>query len=158
MNTLILYATKHGATEKCVKTLSTELTGDVVSCNIKKEAVPDLKEFDSIIVGGSIYAGMIQKGIKAFCDNNATILSTKKTGFFVCGMSTGEAARKQLDLVFSQPLLSHATAKEFFGGEVILKKMNFFEKLIMKKIGKIDKDFNNILPDNIKKFAIEMNA
>lgn len=35
MNTLIVYATKYGCTEKCTSLLSKKLTGKVELCNLK---------------------------------------------------------------------------------------------------------------------------
>ncbi|PKM94851.1 MAG: flavodoxin [Firmicutes bacterium HGW-Firmicutes-1] len=157
MKVLIVYATKHGSTEKCAKLLAEGLEGTVVLRNIKKEQVADAESFDKIIVGGSIYAGTIQKQIKEFCSKNEELLKNKKTGYFICGMTEGEKGKNQLDLVFSSELLDKASAKDNFGGEVIFNKMGFLERTIIKKVAKLDKDYSNILENNIKEFAKAMN-
>lgn len=57
----------------------------------------------------------------------------------VCGMLI-DKSETELNNSFPQELLSSATAKEFFGGEFIFKKMNPLDKLIVNKVTKINKD------------------
>ncbi|PKM52630.1 MAG: flavodoxin [Firmicutes bacterium HGW-Firmicutes-7] len=156
MKVLVLYATKHGATENCAKLLAEALEGNVALCNIKKEKV-DATSYDKIIIGGSIYAGSIQKEIKNFCAVNEELLKGKKTGYFICGMTEGEKGKDQLKAAFSSELLNNASAMDNFGAEVILSKMGFFERTIIKKVAKLEKDYSNILKENIKEFAKAMN-
>ncbi len=155
MKTLIVYGTKHGSVEKCSKLLKDKLSGEVITINIRNENVPDLSEFGNVIIGGSIYAGQIQKEIKSFCIKNVGQLKSKRIGLFICGLS-GDKFEVQLNNAFPKELISVAIAKEFFGGEVVYGKMNFFEKFIMKKITKTDKDFSNLLEENIDELAKSM--
>lgn len=166
MRTLIIYGSKHGATERCSKALKNKLRGEVVIVNIKKDTVPDLNSFESIVIGGSIYAGRIQKEIREFTFKNANILKSKKIGLFVCCMSEGEKAISQLNESLPIELVSMATAKEHFGGGFTFSKMNFFEKFIIKMVSKkqknaalvnMNKDILNIHEDNINRFAQLMN-
>ena len=96
--------------------------------------------------------GQIQKEIKSFCLKNLAVLKDKRVGLFICGMNDKDV-NKQLSNLFPEELLTNAIAKEYFGGEVIFKKMNFFEKFVMKKVAKTDKDVSKLLEDNINKFA-----
>ncbi len=157
MNTLIVYATKYGCTENCVKDLAKKLTGKVVYFNLKSGNAPDLSQYDKIIVGGSIYIGRIQKEVSDFCSKNLDGLKTKKTGFFICCMRDGAIAESELNDAFPKELLAAAAAKDCFGGEFIFSKMNFLDKLIVKKVSKINKDTSNILTENINSFASIMN-
>ncbi|MDR3594948.1 flavodoxin domain-containing protein [Clostridium sp.] len=155
MKTLIVYGTKHGSAEKCCKLLKNKISGEVITINIKIENVPDLSTFDNVIIGGSIYAGQIQKEIKNFCLKNIETLKSKRVGLFICGLS-GDKFEEQLNNAFPKELASCAIAKEFFGGEFIFKNANFLEKFIMKKIAKTDKDSSNLLEENISKLAKSM--
>jgi menaquinone-dependent protoporphyrinogen oxidase len=152
VRTLIIYATKHGCTEKCSKLLKDKLQGDIVLVNIKKDSVPDINLFDNIIVGGSIYIGQIQKEIKNFCVKNISILKGKRVGLFICGMN-GKEVPTLLKNYFPEELLSSSIAREYFGGEFIFKNMNFFERFIIKKIAKSDKDSSTLSKETINKFA-----
>jgi menaquinone-dependent protoporphyrinogen oxidase len=153
MKTLIIFASKHGCTENCSHLLKDKLNGEVKIVDIKKVSIPEMTEFDNIIVGGSIYMGRIQKGINNFCLVNSSTLLNKKLGFFTCGMSENDIAEKQIKTSFPEELLTNAVAKAHFGGEFIFKKMNFFERFIVKKISKINKDISKISKENINKFA-----
>ena len=166
MKTLIVYGSKHGNTEKLSKALKDKLNGHVVIVNIKKDVVPNLNSFDNIIIGGSIYAGRIQKEIREFCYKNATLLESKKIGLFVCCMSEGEKAISQLNNSLPSELISMAKVKEHFGGGFTFSKMNFFEKYVIKIVSKkeknaikinINKDILNIYEENINRFAELMN-
>lgn len=157
MNTLIVYSTKYGCTEKCAGILSERLEGKVDMCNLRENNVPNLTQYDKVIIGGSIYMGRIQKEVSEFCTANLAALIGKKTGFFICCMRDGEEAKAHIKDAFPQELLTNAVAAEYFGGEFIFKKMNFMERMIVKKVSKIDKDTSNISEENIDKFAQLMN-
>ena len=152
MKTLIIYGTKYGTTEKCSKLLKDKLKGEVVMVNIKKESLPDIMAFDNIIIGGAIYMGQIRKEIKNFCIENLNKLKDKRIGLFICGMNEKDV-ETQLENVFPKALISSAIVKDSFGGAVVFKKMNFFERFIMKKVSKNDKDVSKISEENINKFA-----
>lgn len=156
MKTLIVYGTKHGCTEKCSKLLKDKLTGEVVTINIEVDTVPDITSFDNIIIGGSIYAGKIQNKINEFCDKNLNALKEKKIGLFICGMQKDNVT-DQINNSFPEDLLTHAVAKESFGGELILKMMNPLEKLIIRLVSKTKKDISDISLENITIFAKLMN-
>ena len=153
MKTLIIYASKYGCTEKCINLLKDKLHGEVEIVDIKKESIPEITLFDNIIVGGSIYIGRIQKEISQFCLNNISMLEKKNLGFFICCMNENEIAEKQINTSFPGVLLKNAVATGWFGGEFTFKKMNFLEKLIIKKISKTNKDSSKVLQGNIDKFA-----
>jgi len=157
MKTLIVYGTKYGCTEGCAKDLAKKLSGDTELCNIKNSRPSDLEKYEKVIIGGSIYMGKIQKEITDFCEANKGLLMEKTIGLFICSMREGEMAQEELISSFPKELWDRAITKENFGGEFIFKKMSFLDKLIVKKVSKIDKDTSNILNNNIIKFAEIMN-
>lgn len=158
MNTLIVYTSKYGCTEKCAGLLSKELNDKVDIINLKNAGDIDISKYDKVIIGGSIYIGRIQKEVTEFCSKNLDKLKEKGIGLFICGMQEGEAINTELNQNFPSELLNMAAAKEYLGGEFIFDKMNFMEKLIVKVVSKVSSNKSNILKDNIHKFAQEMNA
>lgn len=158
MNALIAYSSKYGCTKKCVDLLHKELNGNVEIINLQISKNIDLSKYDKIIIGGSIYMGMIQKEVKEFCNNNLEILKEKQTGLFICGMQEGESITTEINENFPKELLEASLIKEHFGGEFTFSKMKFFEKMIVKMISKTSSDKSNILKDNINKFALKMNS
>lgn len=158
MNTLIVYASKYGCTEKCVELLSKELTGNVDIVNLKKAKDINLSNYEKIIIGGSIYVGRIQKEVTQFCLNNLNLMKEKRIGLFICCMQEGDSLNTELEQNFNTELLKVAVAKESFGGEFNIDKMNFMEKFIVKKIANVTSNKSNILESNIHKLAQTMNA
>ena len=158
MNTLIVYASKYGCTEKCAELLSKELNGEVDIINLKRIRDIDISKYEKIIIGGSIYIGKIQKEVTVFCLKNLDKLMEKRIGLFICGMQEGDTINTELNQNFNPVLIKIADAKECFGGEFILDKMNSMEKFIVKKISKVTSNKSNILKENILKFAQAMNS
>lgn len=156
MSILIVYATKYGCTEKCAKKLSEKLNEEVELCNLNKAKKSNFSDYDKIIIGGSIYIGKIQKQVSEFCQKNLEALKHKKIGLFICGMNA-DGVDTQIRSFYPEELIKNAVIAENFGGEFIFSKMNFLEKVIVKKVSKIDKDTSNILEDNIDKLAEKMN-
>lgn len=156
MKTLIVFSTKYGTTEKCANILKEKIKGNVDLFNLKTKKDIDISIYDNVIIGGSIYMGNIQKEVKEFCTKNIRPLKKKKIGLFVCCMSDEETAKNQLEASYPKELVEKAFAKECFGGEFILSKMNFFHKLIVKKVSNTKEDKSNILKENIDKLAFEL--
>ncbi|MGV8147194.1 MAG: flavodoxin domain-containing protein [Alkaliphilus sp.] len=167
MNTIIIYATKYGSTEKCAMILSKHLGGNVDLHNLKTDNDIDLSKYDKVIIGSSVYIGQIRKEVKEFCTNKINELKNKKIGFFICCMAEGAEALSQIENNFPKELLGNAIAKGHFGGAFSFDKMNFIEKFTVKMVSKKDekkepidgkKNISNLSEDRIKKFAEMMNG
>jgi len=160
MKTLILYASTYGYTQECAATLSRNLAGDVRLVNIGKDPVPSLEEYDTVLIGGSIYMGQIQKKIKEFCISNADSLKSKNLGFFI-SCSSPENFNENLKNYFPEDLIRSALSIENFGGEFRSDKMKLSHKLIMKMVAKATEKDNKPparpLPENIAKMAQTIN-
>lgn len=165
MKSLILFGSKYGTTESCANKLKDYLKGQVEIIDIKKSNHISLNKYDKIIIGSSVYAGMINKDIKNFIENNKSELINKNFGLFTCCMSDGDKVKEQFNQNLPGEILEAAKTKENFGGEFKFSKMNFFEKQIIKmickkdaSIGKVDgkSDISKINEEAIKKFAMVM--
>jgi menaquinone-dependent protoporphyrinogen oxidase len=142
MNNLIVYASKHDTTKCCSEYLSSKLLGETTIINLRKNKHPTLQNFDTIIIGGSIYAGQIQEAIKNFSHNHIDILTKKRLGLFICHYLRGGLAISEFEEAFPFELKDKAIVKGLFGGEFKLNSLNFFEKLLIKRAMKTD----NLLP------------
>ncbi len=158
MKVIIIYVSKYGCAEKCVKKLAEKLDGAVDLCNLKSENNVEIWHYDTVIIGGSIYMSSMQKEITAFCTQNENALKEKKVALFTCGMRDGSMAEEQLNNAFSKSLIEAAIAKECFGGEFIFGKMKFIDRLIAKKVSGAKEDISNILEENIDKLAQAVNT
>lgn len=155
MNTLIIYISNHGTTEKVAKMIAEYLHDQKPELiNLRENQNVDLSVYDNILIGGSIHAGMVQKKLKEFCDKNQNILTQKNLGLFLCCMMK-EKQEEEFETAFPLVLREHAKAKLIPGGEFIFKEMNFFEKAIVKKVSGIKTDISDLDQDKIKDFAMK---
>lgn len=161
MKTIIIYATKYGYTEDCVKELKEKLQGDVLTLNILTEKISSVDAFDNVIIGGSIYMGQINKKLKAFCDNYMSAILEKKVALFLsCGLP--ENFEQSLANAFPDELRKKAVLCECFGGELRTEKMKGPDRIISNLMKKVATDQGKPdvakLPENIKKLALAMNS
>jgi len=134
MNTLILYATKHGAAADIAQRIAEKTSGTTLH-NLAQANVPNLADFDCIIVGSAVYAGMFRKEAKAFLAAHADVLLQKRLGLFASGLLPAEEQKNFADNVPAQ-LLAHASAAMLLGGVFDPAKANFAERMAMKAVAK----------------------
>jgi menaquinone-dependent protoporphyrinogen oxidase len=152
MKTLILYASGHGAVKKAATRLA-EILGETTLVDLKKERTVNLKRFDTVILGGSIYAGMIQRKVRTFMAKNEAVLLKKRLGLFLCCLFEGETAREQFEASFPPALKAHAAATGLFGGEFDYDKLNFFEKAVVQKVAGKPVSVSKLRMESIEEFA-----
>lgn len=156
MKTTIIYATSHGCTEKAVHELSQKLSGEIFTYNLLQNPRPSFEDADRVIIGGSIHAGQIQKKVRDFCTANIEALSDKEIGLFICCMYEPEVAREQIKNAFPEELHQMAKTEAIFGGEFNFEKMNFVEKMLVKKIAKVRESVSKLDHNSIDQFANRM--
>ncbi len=137
MKTLIAYCSRHGSAKKIANLLLMEIhPGPICMIDLVKDPFPkDLNKYDQIIVGGSIHFGNIQPGVKEFCHVFHKELMTKRLGLFMCYMLE-DRAEEEFNNAFDEDLRNHAFALGYFGGELLIDKMNFIEKFVVHNIMK----------------------
>ena len=147
--TLIAYSTTLGCTEQCASKLKDDLGEDVEMIRISRRRRFNLEDYETIIVGGSIHEGMIQRSVYKFCESNLDELLKKAVGLFVCCMDADADEQELIQRAFPETLVKHALASGFFGGELNIKKMNLLQKIMTRKAARLHKepdiDFQKIL-------------
>lgn len=156
MKSIIIYATKYGCTEKVSNLLKSKMGGEVLLVNVIQEKVPDIGEYDTIILGGSIYIGKIHKKLTGYIKSNLELLLKKRIGLFICGSEEPEACEKELISAFPSELQNHAISKEVFGYEIYVEKLNFIEKKMMKAIKGVCESISELSEEKIESFAKKM--
>lgn len=156
MKTAIIYASKHGTSQKVAEELSRLMhQHDVTLLNIGKHHKIDLSPYDQIIIGGSIHAGTIQQTLRKFMESNTASLLQKPLALFLCCMYEQEA-QNQFNQAFPEILRHHAKSCQYVGGEFLFEKMNFLEKLMTRKIAGVNRSVSKIEHERIKKMVREM--
>jgi len=154
MKTAIIYATNHGTTEKIVHEIKKNMGSDEVQLiNIKSTSLIDLSIYDLVIIGGSIHAGNIQRKIKLFCNKYLHQLLEKRLALFITCFYDGEIAFKQIENAYPELLRKNAISVKIFKGEMLVDKMNFFEKLIVKKVAGISENISHFNKSEIIEFV-----
>lgn len=151
MSYLVVYMSQHGTTQKLATYLSQELDDKVRLVNLANEAMPDIESWSTVIIGGSIHMGQIQKKIRQFCELNEKQLLLKRLGLFLCFMDMEEGA-VEFDNAFPESLRKHAVAHGLFGGELLLEKMNFLERLMVKAVRGVKESVSVVDEDAVEEF------
>lgn len=158
MKILIVFVSSHGTTEKAAHMLSDFLEGNVKILDLNMNAHPDLTPYDGVIIGASIHGGFISRKEKKFISQNIDMLASKKIGLYLCCMREGEEAVEQFEHAFPKKLRDKALTSGLFGGEFLFSKMNFLEKMIVKKASGETDDVSKLDVDLIKEFARQFNS
>ncbi|NQT65409.1 MAG: flavodoxin [FCB group bacterium] len=145
MSIAIIYISKHGTTEKVAELIKTKLDSYQTHIfNLKKTKLIDLAKFDTIIIGGSIHVGSMQKRLRQFITNNMVILLKKWIALFLVCMEKTEKRDEQFNNAFPAELREVSVANGFMGGEFNFDRMNFLERAIVKKIAGKSTNVNEI--------------
>ena len=151
LKTLILYATKHGAAGEIARRIADKADGAALH-DLKQGDVPNLAEYDCVIVGSSVYAGRIRKEAKVFLSHNTEALQSKRLGLFISGMDTG-SENDVLAAAYSKELLQSAKTASFLGGIFDPDKAGFIERLIMRIVTKKSGYISTINDEKIGDFV-----
>lgn len=156
MKTLIAFAGNKGCSETIAMKMKEDLGKNITLVDLAKEDCPPLKEFHRIIIGGMVKAGQVQKRIKVFCQKNLDELLIKETGLFICSMETDDKARMQLMNAYPEDLINTAKSTAVFTGGYDFNRMNFIEKLIVKKVRKGNPVSAGLDFEAVRKFSRRM--
>jgi len=160
MKTAIVYASSHGTTEKVVGIIAEKLSGDEITIfDLKKQKNISIESYDKIIIGGSIHAGKMQKRVQEFVGKHNETLKAKTLGLFVCGMEPNpEKQIVELESSYPAEIRQKANISAFVGGEFLFEKMNFVQKMIIKKIAHTDKSVSALQQQTIENFISLMQS
>ena len=100
-------------------------------------------------------AGQMQGKVKSFCKKNLVDLLQKRVGLYMVGMNEPEF-EAEFNNGFPELLRKHAITSKCVGGEFLFEKMNFFEKLIVKKVSGIDKSISKIDENKVKELVNDL--
>lgn len=158
MKSLIIYSTKYGCAGKLAALIKKELNGECELVNIMKSSVPALDDYDTVILGGSVYIGRIQKQLTDYAKEHLDTLLTKKVGLF---LSAGDAKAAENEAVrenaFPKALIDHAVTFDVLGYAYDIDKMSFFDRLILRMVKKLSGSVSEYYEDRIKAFADALN-
>ena len=151
MKTLILYASHYGATHEIARRIQSHMDDSALH-DLKQGGAPSIAEYDCVIIGSPLYAGLIQKEVKAFVIKNAEGLRGKSIGLLLSGFEA-ENEQEYFEKNFPKDILDSAKAKCFTGGIYDPAKAGLLHKLMLKAAGKQMPYTDTIDNEKIKQFA-----
>ena len=156
MKTAIIYSTTHGFTTSVVQQLKEKLNGEVDIINLRQGHPSGLDSYHRIILGGSIHAGQIQRRLRDFIEQNLDVLANKELGLFICCMHEGQEAKDQLLNAFPEKLHQYSKAEAILGGAFDFDKMNFLERMIVRKVAGVRESTRKTDHKAVERFARRM--
>ena len=158
MKTLIAYRTKYGTTAACARVLLAKIGGDTVLADLADARDVNVRDYDVVVVGGSIYGGKVQRTVVSFCERNRAALLRRKVGIFLCCLYQGEDALLQLQSAFPDWLLAHAFARALPGGEVHYKRLTLLDRLLVRGLRLPPGDLSRMNPAALDELAAAARA
>lgn len=137
-NTLVVYASRHGICEKAAGIIAKNL-----GCSYQNAAnLRFIKDYDTIIMGTSIYMGKGSKAMNSFIKAHRQELTGKNTAFFIVCCQTGDfQINSQLESAFPKELLKQAFYTGCLGRGVNMARLGILERKIFTKASGITKSF-----------------
>lgn len=158
MKTLIIYRTKYGTAAACARTLLEKIGGDTVLADLADARDVNVREYDVVLVGGSIYAGKVQRAVVSFCEKNRSALLQRKVGIYLCCLYQGEDALMQLQSAFPDWLLAHSFARVLPGGEIHYAKLTLLDRLLVRGLPHPPGDLSRMKPQALEDLAAATRA
>lgn len=150
----VIYESKYGTTKKYAQWISTSLSSEIYEKSSIKSS--NLKEYDTIIYGGGMYAGGIS-GI-SIITKNFDIIKDKNIIVFTCGLADPKeesnlvSIKKGIEKVFTKDMIDKIKFFHLRGG-IDYKKLSFMHKSMMKMLKKmVSKKSENELREEDKQF------
>ncbi|TGA97627.1 flavodoxin [Sporolactobacillus shoreae] len=158
MKKIIIYATKYGSTAEVAQRLKKVMGQDCELFNVMKDNVPPLDSYETVILGGSIYMGRIQKKLSHYITGHLEELLTKKTALFLCAGHPDEKTRQdELKNNYPESLYKKAIAKDVLGYALNYEKMGFLDRMILSKVTGNKVSTDEFYDDRIDAFAKALN-
>ncbi len=138
MKSLIVYATRYGATKGTAEEIARILRDeniDVKIANLREEKIKDISEYDLVVVGSSMAMGNWASEAEDFVNRFQKDIGSKRLALFISSLKPIEERQGKTDLVakiqkvgLEDKIVKYnlkPIATGVFGGVVDYNKMNF---------------------------------
>jgi menaquinone-dependent protoporphyrinogen oxidase len=153
---LIVYGSRYGCTEEVSKEIGKVLEKEGLDVNLVNleltKDLPDIKNFDGVLVGSGIKIGKWTKGTDNFLKKNKMQFKDKTLGLYTCSglaMEDAEKAKKMYVEEKMEKLGIDAQIFEVFPGRSLLTdfdlsnpKIGFIERKIIENVAKAQQKDN----------------
>jgi len=143
MRTLILFASKSGATRECAELLAARIANSTVFDLSKKE--PDLHDADTVIIGSGIRMGRMYKAVRVFIERNLEKLLTMRTAVYFCN-GEPDAFDRAVEKNIPAQLVTSSLCVLSFGGKPPFSSSKTKEWILMENV-------NELIDTVVEKYA-----
>ncbi len=112
MQTVVLFATKSGATAECAALLAQNL--NCAAYDLTKP-LPEIETYDTIIMGSGVRMGKIYKPALGFIRRNLNLLLARRTALYFCN-AYPDTFKKAVEKNIPAKLVKQAVCIQSFGG------------------------------------------
>ena len=133
---LVAYASKRGSTRQAAEWIAEELGDCCDLADLKKNPGVDLQPYKVLVLGSGIFAGNVYGPLKKFIEKRGDDLADKDICLFITHLAEGEEIEQDFRSAFSEEFLARARIRTGLGGRLKMGQLNFFLRLIMKKMAK----------------------
>ena len=133
---LVAYASKRGSARQAAEWIAEELGGDCDLVDLKTSPGIELSGYGTVVLGSGIIAGRAYPPLERFIKRNREELVFKDICFFITHLERGEGIEKDFQSAFDVDLLKHVRVKMGVGGRLILSQLNFFYRMIFRRLSK----------------------
>jgi len=131
---LIVYRSRYGYTARRARELADRIGPDTHLVDLKDRHRIDLSPYRTVLIGGSVYGGIIQREVTAFCRAHRRELLDRRVGLFLCCLYEGERAEAQMADSFPPWLLVHAFGRYHLGGELDMDRLGVLDRLLVRVV------------------------
>jgi menaquinone-dependent protoporphyrinogen oxidase len=131
MALLVAYGTKHGSTREVAEELARKLAEGGREVELRRAGdVEDLKQYDTVVLGGSLYFGRWHADAARFLAKHQGALAELRVAVFALGPTTAEPqdlaeSRAQLDKTLRKAPEVVPSSVAVFGGVIDPTKLRF---------------------------------
>ena len=153
MKTIVIYRSKYGSTKKYGQWIANELGCDLFDA--KDINIEDLKEYETIIYGGGLYAEVIA-GV-SLITKNIDMLKDKKLIVYTTGITPTDCREYYDEMVVPKNFKGDLKEKIKvfnFPGKMVLKELSLVHRTAIKTLKKIMAGKEN--PTDMEKMLIDL--
>lgn len=131
MKTVIIYKSKHGATQEYARYIK-ENIADSEIFSVEEFDASSLNSYDNVILGSSVYNG--STFYKDFLTKNWDLLRSKRVFVFAVGMLDKDHTNSKSEYESIPEDIRGNIQYVKLPGRIVFTKLNLFEKFIIKMI------------------------
>jgi menaquinone-dependent protoporphyrinogen oxidase len=158
MKVLIAYCSRYGTAHQCATDIAKRITAEVDVVDLADTRDIDLSPYGMVVIGGSVYAGKIERRILSFCESHRTQLSQKDLAVYLCCLYQGERALQQLHEAYPDWMLAHAFHAALPGGELRYAELRWRDKMAVRGVARPGEDVRLLKPEALQALAAAANG